>query len=502
MANLSRPQLARESERVEKLKAFGILDTPPEAEFDTIVALAQRLLDVPIALVSLVDDHRQWFKARCGLSVSETGREHAFCSHAITSDDVMVVEDATQDPRFADNPLVTGEPGIRFYAGAPLRPAAEGFDDDLPGIGTLCVIDTRPRTLSERELQVLKDLSGLASALIGARAAQAAAQGLSRSARTHVAMLERQHLQLRQAERMAGIGSWRFDLADQRLYWSEQVYVIHGLPHGQMPSLDEALNFYRADERAEIDRLLQRCSTHAEPFDFESDFFTVDGRQRRVRSMGEAQVVDGCVVAIIGVFQDVTERHAREQSLRRDADTDALTGLANRSCLNKHLNDALERARAASDPACLLLLDLDGFKGVNDTFGHATGDAVLHGMAQTLRDIAPPKSVVARLGGDEFVVLLTRPRDCGDVESIVGAVLSSLRDHVEKDGIRRTVSVTVGAALLDGATASSSEWLHRADVALYEAKRVQRGTGRLYGSDQVLSPAPGAAEPGRLKAAG
>ncbi|KQM20591.1 diguanylate cyclase domain-containing protein [Novosphingobium sp. Leaf2] len=498
MANLSRPEHVRESERVEKLKAFGILDTPPEPEFDTIVALAQRLLDVPIALVSLVDDHRQWFKAKCGLSVSETEREHAFCSHAIDLNDAMIVEDATRDSRFVDNPLVTGEPGIRFYAGVPLRPAADGFAEDLPGIGTLCVIDTKPRSFSEREIRSLKDLANLVSALIGARAAEAAAVGLSRSARTHVAMLERQHLQLRQAERMAGIGSWRLDLNDQRLYWSEQVYVIHGLPHGQMPSLDEALKFYRADDRAEIDRLLKRCATHGEPFDFESDFFTVDGRERRVRSMGEAQVVDGRVVAIIGVFQDVTERHAREQSLRRDADTDALTGLANRSCLNKHLNDALERARAANDPACLLLLDLDGFKGVNDTFGHATGDDVLRGMAQTLRGVVPPKSVVARLGGDEFVVLLTRPRDCGDVETVVGAVLASLRDNVEKDGIRRTVSVTVGAALLDSVTSSSSEWLHRADVALYEAKRVQRGTGRLYGSDIVVCPT----EQGRLKAAG
>src|SRR4051812_46250761 len=129
-----------EAERLEKLDSFAILDTPPEREFDVIVGLARRLLRAPIALVSLVDDHRQWFKAKCGLEISGSPRENAFCAYAMLVDDVMVVEDALLDSRFATNPFVTGDAGIRFYAGVPLRPAATGFSPNLAGIGTLCIL--------------------------------------------------------------------------------------------------------------------------------------------------------------------------------------------------------------------------------------------------------------------------------------------------------------------------------------------------------------------------
>src|SRR5262245_24834260 len=111
---------AAELSRLGKLAEYQVLDTAPEKEFDDITQVAAQLLGTPISLVSLVDRDRQWFKARYGLSATETPREHAFCAHAIKNDDVYVVGDATQNPLFADNPLVTGAPDIRFYAGAPL----------------------------------------------------------------------------------------------------------------------------------------------------------------------------------------------------------------------------------------------------------------------------------------------------------------------------------------------------------------------------------------------
>ncbi len=144
-----------EEERLAALRGYGILDTGPEANFDQVVRLAARLLDVPIALISLVDQDRQWFKAAVGLDgVTETPRELAFCDHAIRGQDVMVVPDATEDPRFAENPLVTGEPGIRFYAGAPL------ITPDGHALGTLCVIDRVPhRALSDHDAQTLTELT-------------------------------------------------------------------------------------------------------------------------------------------------------------------------------------------------------------------------------------------------------------------------------------------------------------------------------------------------------
>ncbi len=121
-----------------------MLDTSPEAAFDDITQLVARLCDVPIALVSLVDTDRQWFKSRVGLDSTQTAREMVFCAHTILENKPLVVADATLDARFADNPLVTGEPGIRFYAGAPLV-TRSGF-----ALGTLCVIEVQPRELGLR----------------------------------------------------------------------------------------------------------------------------------------------------------------------------------------------------------------------------------------------------------------------------------------------------------------------------------------------------------------
>ncbi len=141
-----------ESQRLQTLASYAVLDTAPELAFDDFPHLASRLLEVPIALISLVDEQRQWFKSKVGLDACETPRDWAFCSHAILQPDLMVVEDAAQDPRFAGNPLVVGEPHIRFYAGCPLVTA------DGQALGTLCVIDRQPRRLSADQLDILKRL--------------------------------------------------------------------------------------------------------------------------------------------------------------------------------------------------------------------------------------------------------------------------------------------------------------------------------------------------------
>ena len=151
------PIPADEDERLAALRELLLLDTPPEERFDRLARFAAEQLDTPIALLTLVDGQRQWFKSRMGIDVTETPRDVSFCGHAIMKNDLFVVEDASRDPRFADNPLVTGDPHLRFYAGAPLS---------APGghrIGTLCVIDTVPRTLGPVELSILDALRRLAN---------------------------------------------------------------------------------------------------------------------------------------------------------------------------------------------------------------------------------------------------------------------------------------------------------------------------------------------------
>jgi PAS domain S-box-containing protein len=146
---IERSRTNNESRRLSALMELDLLDTPPEKEFDDLVRLASAVCGAPISLVSLVDEHRQWFKASFGLDVKETARDLSFCAHAIQQSGVFVVEDATQDARFCDNPLVTGGPAIRFYAGVPLR-APNGY-----AVGTLCVIDLVGRHLTEDQIDAL-----------------------------------------------------------------------------------------------------------------------------------------------------------------------------------------------------------------------------------------------------------------------------------------------------------------------------------------------------------
>ncbi|HVU04455.1 MAG TPA: sensor domain-containing diguanylate cyclase [Polyangiaceae bacterium] len=151
------PAHPREAERLAALHRYEILDTDAEIPFDRITRIAARLFDVPVALVTLVDEHRQWFKSCIGVKFRETHRDDSFCAHAILAPGPLVVADAREDPRFSDNALVRGDPFIRFYAGSPL------VSSDGHPLGTLCVIDQKPRTATAEELQVLSDLSALAA---------------------------------------------------------------------------------------------------------------------------------------------------------------------------------------------------------------------------------------------------------------------------------------------------------------------------------------------------
>lgn len=158
------PSEAHELERLAALRRLNILDTQPDYSIDVLVQLACDIFETPIGLVSLVDKDRQWFKSKHGISICETSREYSFCSHAIESDEIFIVEDATKDPRFCHNPLVTEEPNIRFYMGVPL------ITEDNYAVGTLCVIDNKPRKSPDVRLQVqLQRLAELLMSQINTR---------------------------------------------------------------------------------------------------------------------------------------------------------------------------------------------------------------------------------------------------------------------------------------------------------------------------------------------
>jgi diguanylate cyclase (GGDEF)-like protein len=476
-----------ELERLATLASLAILDTPPEREFDEIVTLTRELLGAETALISLVDDHRQWFKAKQGLDATQTPREYAFCAHAIAQDDIFLIPDATRDDRFATNPLVTGAPDIRFYAGMPIRakhPAGEGR---LP-IGTLCVLGPEPRSLAPGEQRTLRALARITEALIDARATAIGATRLATEYQVALQRLDRSHILFGQAERMANMGSWRLHLADDMLVWSDQTYAIHGIPKGEPPSLEAAMTHYPLQARATVESAVARTIATGEPFDIEVDFFTARGELRRVRTMGEVEMRDGEAIALVGVFQDTTERYRMEQALRDIAETDELTRIASRSHFNAFIDAHIAESRSAGTPLALLLIDLDHFKEVNDRCGHAAGDDLLRLMAKRLRAPYLETSFAARLGGDEFVMVITCPEMLADLPGVLRRMLADLRHTVARAGLSIRVSATIGAAWLSDDVATRSDLLERADDALYDAKERQRGAAMIAGSAELLHP--------------
>lgn len=173
-----------EARRLQVLLDLNLLDSPPDERFDRITRLAARLFGVPTALVSLIDAERQWFKSRVGFDAAETPRSTSFCAHAILQDDVMVVQDACKDERFAASPLVSGDAGVRFYAGSPIE------IDDGTRIGTLCIIDRVPRDFSHDERTLLRDLAGIVANEVAALELRVAAERERRAAHAVRALLE------------------------------------------------------------------------------------------------------------------------------------------------------------------------------------------------------------------------------------------------------------------------------------------------------------------------
>ena len=461
-----------ESSRLAALHALELLDSEPEKEFDALVALAAELLDCPTALLTLIDRNRLWIKASTTPGLGELDRDIAFCDSTIRQDRPMVVDDLSRDDRFRDNPLVV-DGGNRFYAGTPIH-VADGQGIRQP-IGTLCVLDDRPRSLNAAGHAALRHLASLAEALIVARRTALEAMRIATTGEELVRTLADQDRIFRQAERIAMIGSWRLTVASQVLEWSDNVYRIHGLAVGDMPALSDALDFYPPHARADVTERLARTMKTGEPFDIEADLITADGRLRRIRAACETDVRNGVVHALVGVFQDITERHSLETQLRRSADTDALTGIPNRAAFDRELDAAMRTARRDGTPLMLALIDLDGFKTINDSLGHDAGDDVLRltGVALTqpwLRDC-----FAARIGGDEFAIIVDDPQIVAAAEQFRVDVEAVLRVPVEATGIIMTSAGSVGLATFDDHVHSLRDFARRADAMLYAAKRTRVG---------------------------
>jgi PAS domain S-box-containing protein len=291
-----------EAERIAELHALGILDTPPEERFDRITRTAQRLFDVPIALVSLVDAKRQWFKSCIGLPLSETDRSISFCAYALLGDRPLVIPDAQADERFADNPLVTGYPFIRFYAGQPLR-TSHGRN-----LGTLCVVDRKPRTVRAADLEALRDLGAWAE------------MELNRVEMTQALRIKREsEAEVRAIMESVADGIVVFDRAGVIVAVNAAAERLLGATTGQLVGREIGQHLADAGVRERIGRHLaaleQGGAAHLASQSWDVEACRMDGACFRAEvSVG---LLDGSAPHFVASVRDVTEREkAREVQAR------------------------------------------------------------------------------------------------------------------------------------------------------------------------------------------
>ena len=483
MRTHSYPIPANESKRLAAVHALDIIGSARDPAFDSVVALACRTLDVPIAAVSFLDEHQQWFKAFQGLSVCSTERESAFCNYTITSGKLTQIQDALSDDRVSSNRLVTGAPFIRCYAGIPIS-----LD---PGVylGALCIIDIKPRRFTRGEIGQLRLMAEIVEGLLrqhrDARAVAHLALDLeerNRVVSSQAGLLERQKNLFDRASALTKMGAWEWSIEDDELTWTNGMYDMHELPRGSQIDIKQVHAFYSPSTREALYSLLEKSNAEKAGYTFEGEITTAKGNTRWVRLTAHVECENGVVVRRYGVKQDITEQKATLESLRFLAECDPLTELPNRTTFQKRL-DALAGRIGESKGFALLLVDIDGFKQVNDTFGHQVGDECLKQIAKRLKRASSDPETVARLGGDEFAMLQPFD-DAKRMTAHAHRILAALRRPIRWRGQAFQLSGSIGIAVAQAASHQpSSELLIEADLALYAAKAAGRNTLRVFVPD-------------------
>jgi diguanylate cyclase (GGDEF)-like protein/PAS domain S-box-containing protein len=306
------PLPANEIERLGTLHDLRILDTSPEDHFDAVCNTAAAMFGVPIALVSLIDRDRQWFKAKCGLSVEGTPRDLAFCSHAIMADDVLVVEDAYLDPRFSGNPLVTGAPGIRFYAGAPLILGSGA------ALGTLCVIDTKPRPFDEAQRLRLRDLARIVVAHIELhRGRLALAEALDERSRSEARALDGEARHRALADTLPQM-VWVKSSADGRATYMNDRFRSY---YGDIgPGRDERVGRNHPDDAARMEEAWRAAVRHERTYAVEGRLRRRDGIHRWHKLVMIPVRRDGVVAEWLGTALDIEDIVTAREALERTTD--------------------------------------------------------------------------------------------------------------------------------------------------------------------------------------
>lgn len=463
--NVSKQEVtAYEKRRLAAVRDADILDTAPESDYDDLVKLASLIFNVPISTVTIVDSDRQWFKAAVGLSIKETDRAISFCTHVVDQSEKLIVENASLDPRFANNPLVVKEPLLSFYAGIPLYTA------DNQAIGTFCIMDKTPRTLSDSELQTLEILANQAMKLLELRLER---KKLYESERRWKFALEG-----------AGHGVWDWNIkADTVIFDNHWKEMLGYSASDEIKSFDD---FRQMVHPEDVNQLLENLNDYLTK---KTDTYRVELRvQCKDNSwkwiLTRGLIVDwdesGAPIQMIGTHTDISKRKQSEEIVWKQANFDSLTGLPNRRMYFDRLEKETKRSARAKQSFALMFIDLDGFKLVNDNYGHPIGDQLLIEVSQRISRCVRESDIVARLGGDEFTVLVNNITDHVDAGSIAEKILAQLNKPFILEQHKVNISASIGVSIYPEHGLDADSLVNKADTAMYQAKQEGKNDWKLY----------------------
>lgn len=451
-----------------------LLDSRPEQECDELVRLAAAICGVSVGLVTLLDERQQWFRSKDVLKRRDTPREAAFCAYTVRQSGVFVIGDSLADQRFASNPLVTGDPILRFFAGVPLQTA----DGDL--LGTLCVIDTVPRVLNRDQIHTLGVLGRQVTARLELLMQRTALEQALQEKESSAANLRASEELFRAFMNASPFLSYIKDAAGRLLFYNRSFAQRFGI--------SEYAWLGRTDDQLWSRNLTKSTRTHdlevmagGEMVETEEQVRGVDGTIGALRSFKFPCYDSAGNVMLAGVAVDVSEdvahkaelqRYHREleeanDRLRKLAVTDELTGLRNRRAFEERLVMEFSMARRRKRELSVLLIDVDDFKKINDQWGHAAGDEVLRQLGMILRTTVRLPDLPARYGGEEFVVLLPESGE----ESALGLAKRLMARVAAEKWENASLTVSIGMAAMSDALVNGYQLVEMADEALYAAKR-------------------------------
>jgi diguanylate cyclase (GGDEF)-like protein/PAS domain S-box-containing protein len=412
------------------------------------------MFNMPIAAVNMVGNDHVFFAASVGVGDVDMNRDVSFCAHAITQDGVLLVQDATADERFNDNPLVTGLANLRFYAGVPVR---------SPGghaLGALCVIDSVPhKDFTQEDCERLRELAQMASDRLELRRIEVSAEQAKPTFEEF-------------AKDAATPVIW-FDAESKLVTWNEAAAALLGYDLNEAAGLSIAsllVEHERAAFRDLIARSVAAGSLVGPDIPTEIGGLHKDGTELRLDCALFSWTERG-LRRFSAVLRDQRERHRAEDELQRLANFDILTGLANRGRFYRRVEEALAQSQAVA----VLMIDLDGFKDINDTLGHAVGDGILCEVARRLERCTGPDDTVARIGGDEFAIMLPQVDDSDWAIEFAEKVNANIARPIMIDAQEVRVTASCGLALSPAHAQEPMELVSNADLTLSKAKTMGRG---------------------------